>query len=535
MKSRHLKIKLTPGRSGNLKNFFFPVILIYLTAIHFNWHCQLIAQDIRLRQGFGLSTPYLHLGHHAYEYITLLQTRGYLSELSNSVRPYKRGDVAAALIHIDSLAVLSKSELFWVNFLRDEFSKEIRLLHQSDPSVLAEAGTELTNTLFTENNRLYNDSRIDPALHFSTPHFTSALRGRLDRSLIRDKTYIGRKTDYLGARVEDGYGRFDYHAFYCAIGRFAEEWSPVAGQSLIISPEAYTYDKFQLGILTKNIQFRSLFAMLEDFNTAKRYISAHRLDIRLNNGMQFGFSESVIYGGVNQTVDLSYLNPFSIFAEVQLNKKKEANENIAFDFSFPYRRFLFSGQILVDDFILDGAGSPPPNRKTSPDRLGMIYRILGNDLLLNNSQTSVIYERVGSYTYNVKQKRPWQSYTYQGKGLGAPVNDMDQIRLSWKYFPVPKWIFSAEAYYQRQGERTLLSHDFEDPTFVKLPFPSGRVEKTAGIHAGALFHYLHDFHFYIETGYASVKNYRHTKKDKSLFHGILNIEYHFSRPLFSEP
>ncbi len=534
MKNTKPMKKVIRIRNNNLKNILILVISIFFTVIQFFGSHRLTAQEILHYPAFDVATPFLDLGHPSYEYITLLQTRGYLSKLNISVRPYNRGEVAAALMSLDSNTTLSKNELLWVNFLRDEFSKEIRLLRQSGHSVLADAGTELTNTLFTENNRLYDDYRIDPALHFSTLHFTSALRGRLDRSLLRDKTYTGRNAGRLGARLEDGYGRFDYHAFYCAIGRFAEEWSPVAGQSLIISPEAYTYDKFQLGILTNNIQFRSLFAMLEDFNTAKRYVSAHRLDIQLNNGMHFGLSESIVYGGVNQTVDLAYLNPFSIFAEVQLNQKKEANENIAFDFSVPYRRFLFSGQILVDDFILDGAGSPPPNRKTSPDRLGMTYRILGNDLLLNNTQMSVMYERIGSYTYNVKQKRPWQSYTYQGKGLGAPANDMDHIRLSWKYFPLPKWIFSAEVYYKRQGERTLLSHDFEDPTFVKLPFPSGRVEETAGIYASALFHNWHDLHVKFETGYAYVKNHRNLKKDKSLLNGLLNIEYYFSRTLFNE-
>jgi hypothetical protein len=200
------------------------------------------------------------------------------------------------------------------------------------------------------------------------------------------------------------------------------------------------------------------------------------MDIRFRNGMQFGLMESVVYGGPGAGVELAYLNPFSLFANAQLNEGKEANENLALDVYIPVGTFRLLGQVLIDDYILDGPDKPAPNRKTSSDRLGWLLGIRVLDI--SRSRLELRYERVGSYTYNVKQKRPWQSYTYESRGLGYPSNDADTWTLFHTYYPSARVIVESSVGYTRQGERTLQSNDFEDSTFVKLPFPSGIVKRS---------------------------------------------------------
>jgi hypothetical protein len=201
----------------------------------------------------------------------------------------------------------------------------------------------------------------------------------------------------------------------------------------------------------------------------------------------------------------------------QLNDRKEANENLAFDFFIPLRPFNLSGQILIDDFILDGADKPAPNRKTSSDRLGFLFGIQGNDLIIKQSQWTILYERISSYTYNVKQKRPWQSYTYDGRGLGNENNDRDTWELNIKYFSIPKWIFDADLSFMRQGTRNLSSNDFEDSTFVNRPFPSGVVQRNLHFSAGALYQHSNTISLQAFVGFDNFSNFEHIAKRNNQF------------------
>ena len=474
------------------------------------------SQEIK-RPSYGyLRSTLLYTDHWAYNYIQLLQDRGYLRELYYSVKPYNRTDIAASLISVQD-DQLPTSEKYWVTLLKDEFSLEIRILTEKNdnPEAITKFKTEFEAKSYSQHRHFENDAYLNPEIHFSTEHIAISARGRIDNGLLNDPSYTGRKTDLLGARLEDGYGILYFGKINLFIGRIAQNWGPFPKQSLILSDNPYTYDQIGLNFMTKHVAFHSTFAKLNPtaYNSqqADRYFSAHRLDLKFNNGINLGFSETVIYGGPGQSIEFSYMSPFSIFMNTQTNDHKEANENLAFDFYIPLGQFNLTGQILVDDFILDGPDRPAPNRKTSSDRLGFLLGILGNDLIMKHSQWAIRYERIGSYTYNVKQKRPWQSYTHDGRGLGSESNDHDTWEMNIKYFPVPKWIFDMDASFSRQGSRSLSSNDFEDSTFVKLPFPSGIIEKTVSLSAGTLYQHTRSVFAEARIGVDHVLNYNHIK------------------------
>jgi hypothetical protein len=60
----------------------------------------------------------------------------------------------------------------------------------------------------------------------------------------------------------------------------------------------------------------------------------------------------------------------------------------------------------------------------------------------------------------------------------------------------------------------LASNDFEDSSFVKLPFPSGTVEKRLSLSGGAL--YQHGTVAFTETrvGFDRITNFKHIKDKK---------------------
>jgi len=476
----------------------------------------LLQSTIYSQNSVGEASVFLNTDHWAYTYINLLQDRGFLPSLYQSVRPYKRLEIASALQKIEEEKT-STTEKHWIDLLRTEFASEMDYL---------DGQTGTANTLFKvhTNGTFYKmlestrkDFFINPEINYHYGRVAASVRGRIDNGILHDPTYTGRKTDLVAARVEDGYGLWQAEHVYFLVGRFTSNWSPIPNRSLILSDNPYTYDKLQFGFQTKHIAFQTILAKLDNEGPANRYFSAHRLDLKLNSGINVGLTETVIYGGINQGVDLSYSNPFLIFAEAQLNDHKEANENIALDVFVPYKKLNFRGQLLIDDFILDGVSQPPPNRKTSPDRLGWLFSAQFNDLFFQNSQAELTYERLGSYTYNVKQKRPFQSYTYYAKGLGAPGNDGDALDLTFRYFPIPKYIFSASVFWARQGERSLASNDFEDSSFVKLSFPSGTVQKTLGLRLNALYQHSRQLFAEAEVGIDNIYHYLHQKNSAKTF------------------
>lgn len=489
-----------------------------------------MAQEKPIHSPINGSSTYLYTDHWAYTYIQLLQDRGHLQSLYYSIKPYRRMDIAKAVISI-SVENLSPSEKYWIELLKNEMKYEIQSLQlNDDENVALEAKLTAETKNYYQKNHFESDFYVNPEINYRMDYLAVSLRGRIDNGLLNDPTYTGRKADGLAARLEDGYGLLQFGKIDFFIGRSAQSWGPFNRRSLILSDHPYTYDRIGLNFLTKNIAFHSSFAKLNSmtFNNAPtdRYLSAHRLDIKLNNGINFGFSETAVYGGPDRSIDFSYMNPFTIFMNAQTNDGKEANENLAFDFFIPLKSISLKGQILVDDFILDGPNKPAPNRKTSSDRLGFLFGIQMHDVLIMNSQWDLLYERVGSYTYNVKQKRPWQSYTYDGRGLGGETNDRDLWNLSIKYFPFPKWIFDFDAVFFRKGERSLSSNDFEDSTFVKLPFPSGEVQSDINFALGTLYQHSDNLIFKGNVGLDHIINFKHTpKKNKTYFSFAMTLQW----------
>lgn len=504
-------------------------VLHFLSHIFLFSCLHVIAQDKSPSSSENMGSTLLYTDHWAYTYIQLLQDRGYLKDLYYSIKPYNRADLAKALINLEN-ETLTPAEKYWIELLRKEFATEITFLDSdNNREVAVSVKTSSGTSNYYQDNHFESDFFVNPEISYSMNHLGVFLRGRIDNGLLSDPTYSGRKADWIAARLEDGYGIFKFGQLGFFIGRTSHNWAPFSNQSLILSDNPYTYDQIGLNFETKHIAFHSTFAKLNAVAsgglTAERYFSAHRLDLKFNNGINLGFSETVVYGGPNQSIEFSYMNPFGIFMNAQTNDGKEANENLAFDFFIPLRKFNFKGQILIDDFILDGPNDPAPNRKTSSDRLGFLFAVQGNDILVQNTHSTLQYENVGSYTYNVKQKRPWQSYSYEGRGLGNESNDRESWNLNLKYFPIPKWIFDLDATFAKQGERNLASNDFEDSTFVKLSFPSGVVEKTLAVSLGVLYRHNQYIFGQARIGLDNVLNRKHIRnRDETSMYFLVQID-----------
>ena len=466
------------------------------------------------------ASVFIPIDHWMYSYITLLQDRGHLASLNPSVRPYTRKEVFGAVKKLNQTD-LSSAEKKWIQYIREELSDVAEDVACVD-TTLIRTSWEGRLSLRRQQNDTHGDYFVKPNLEISSDNFAIHLRARIDHALRRDTNYQGRKPSIGGAYLPDAYALLQWKSVRLTVGHYSTNWGPFENKSLIVSANPYPYERLELSWTTRRISIRSFVAQLDQAYNAGRYFSAHRMDIHLPHGINLGITESVIHGNADKTqpINWKYLNPINIFAEAQLNGGGDANENIAFDAYVPVGRFVFKGQFLVDDLILDGPDKPAPNRKTSPDRLGFLITGIINNPGLPSSQAQLDYERVSSYTYNIKSSRPWQSYTYNGLGLGSPRNDRDAWILTWRYFGFERWLLSLESGFFRQGERNLSSHDFTDSTMTVGKFPRGLVEKTWRLGIQADYFHAHNFW---ATCKISTDNVRNRSNKKTPLRHYLNV------------
>ncbi len=471
--------------------------------------------------------PYspLPVDHWTYLYLERLLDRGHLPELPVSFRPWNRYEIAGALTRIDR-SKLGDGEVHWLKLLEQEFRSELQSV---DTSARFRLGLDAGTGFQRREGRSDKDGRLDLSVEYTMSNFSGYARGRIDNSLKDDPLYTGRKTDWFGARMEDAFGMAHGKKLYVWIGRFGENWGPFPDQSLILSAHSYTYDKLGFGFRGRRMTFRSVFSQLDDVQGARRFLAAHRIDFRVTRSLHIGLSESVVYGGPGQDWDLTYSNPFTIFADAQHNEQKEANENVALDVLWRSTRVVARFQFLIDDLILDGPSQPAPNRKTSPDRLASLTSITLNDVPVPSSELEFSYFRAGTHTYNVKSKRPWQSYTFRSRGLGAPRNDGDAFRARFSYFRWAPAMLITEAGFTRQGERSLLSNDFEDSTFVKASsFPSGTASTMISLDQFVRYQPSGAYSVEGSVGWGHVRNYRFDKKDsRNFIHAMIRLQVIF--------
>lgn len=471
------------------------------------------------------ASSYLYLDHWAYPYIDFLQERGRLNGLYRMVRPYSRHGVAASLREIDPES-LNSVESHIVSILKDEFAAE--LWQPADSSSSGEGavltlGVEAQPAAGMAESEGELDFNLNTKIGLNTRYFSAFQRMRVDDRLAEDPSYFGRQEGGFGARMEDAYGLVQFSALTFFLGRTVRAWGPGPGGGFLISTNPYSYDHVGFQVETKHLNFTSLVARLDDTafgnQIQKRFLTTHRLDVRVSDRYQFGISESSLYGGADAGFDPALMNPFGFLHEVQLNSGKEANTMFTLDWWIrPLDKTVFFGEFLLDDFVLDGSDQPPPNRDTSPDRLGLSLGLKLHEVLFENGTLCLSYRRVGNYTYNVKSKRPWQAYTFEAKGLGARENDFDRTGVAYSVYVNPRLQISGHFEYLRNGARTLASNDFEDSTFVKLDFPSGTVERTLSVRLSADFLPNADFNAGGFVGLDRVGNAGNVKgKDDSSF------------------
>lgn len=438
---------------------------------------------------------YFPLDHPVYGWLDRAQERGMLLGLNRALRPYTREQVRLA-VKAQSRKNLKSFEQEWLDHLDRECSMELNSATSTDSSdlrilVRAEASADIRSLRpdrHDESAGLGFGGRfgnvVFDARFLRAPHLLGAIDSTEHRDpdvqSPREEGLIRPMEGYLKADFASHGGAFGVELFF---GRMARNWSPLLDESLILSGRALSFDHFGLALRSKHLTFSHLIARLNGMNyrnsasdswqRANRFMSIHRLDIRVRNSLRFGITESTVYGGPGASFDPALMNPFTSYrlTAIQDSDDHANNTLLALDgfVNIAGRASLF-GQFLFDDFL------------RRPDIQDRWAASLGLDLRDPPPLESVTLGLRGtvasSYVYNTF--RPWERYLIEGRSLGAPEgNDYWSAGAFVRKFLGPNLDLTARMDISGRGALRIASPSMELIGSGGRPFPTPVVEHTS--------------------------------------------------------
>ncbi len=320
--------------------------------------------------------------------------------------------------------------------------------------------------------------------HYVSDHVILANRTVMTNEYKFDPHYPGdlSGSDYwIYGRTNDAYININVKEFDLFVGRMNKNWGPINSPGTLISDNPYTYDNVSFSYTKNRFKFTNIYSRLEDADgfsyssddtlivdegVSRKYISGHRLDLRLFDNLQVGLTEMAIYGGPNRDFELSYINPMSFYYGIQRNERKGISGLWAFDLFYkPQPKITLYTQILVDDIIVNNVPGQD-DRARYPDRLGVVLSARTGDMFLQGLNLNLTYTKIWNQTY--QSLRSWENYHYRGLGLGFPQPGIESIGLKAGYWALFPFFIENELIVGRYGSVTI-----EDMFFLnKEKFPA---------------------------------------------------------------
>ncbi len=340
---------------------------------------------------------------------------------------------------------------------------------------------------------------------------------------IDDSLYFGSvgkfENDTFG-RIANSYIKYNQQYINIFYGRINRNFGLINTYSLIQSDNPYSYDHFLFDISNDDIKYSFLTSRLEDiygydvrndsipnYDWYKRFITIHRLEIAISKKLDIAITESILYGGINQSWISMYINPMNIYFLNKMSDRKgleetEANALMAIEFMYkPIKNITLYTQFLVDD--IDFTESL---RSIYPDRLGIYSKIVLTDLF-PKSLFYLDYIRISNWTYN--SFYTFGNYIYYSKSMGYPKNGVENFTLGFNYFNIPNFIISLKTQYTQERLQDITSPFIAE----KSKFPIGISQETIGTNIEIDYIPKSNISVKMNVEYSHYNNYLHMLRD----------------------
>ena len=456
------------------------------------------------REARGRGSAYLELGHWAYDYIDRLVARGRVSGLSPLLQPYRRVDIAAAIVEAEREGQLSRAEMEWVAVIKRELAREVELLgggRPQDVSFQGEVGAGVRALSHTHRDPLRpeGDDKVFATLRLQlrgeAPAVAGALRVRWDGQYLNDAQFPGgraierRQCDPIiqdcAYRAEDAYVEVQLPYVRVFFGRMYRNWGLPGTHGLLVAPYAYSYDHIGYRFGGERIALSGLYAPFNDFaGDTARHFASHRFDWQVTDNFLISVSESVVFGGLNRRIDFNLINPVGVW---EISGSSEGHERNALGLAEFWWR-IFDDLVTYGAFMVDNTsvGDEEQGRKEGFNQyaaaLGVQLPSLRSNLALRGDVTvvnSLAYRsRVDFFEY----------YALDNIGLAQDKTDAIVVSLQADWFPRSRLLLRPRLDLMWKGEDDI-TDAFPADAFTEHDFLLvGTIEKTIRPSLGGRLH-----------------------------------------------
>ncbi len=445
-------------------------------------------EETRPKETFRAS-PYLPLTDPAYPILDYWISAGRITSLSPFVKPYRRIEVARALLELDPGA-LSTGEEAWLSRLREALSAEFSWLEDaqaSNTSVSFELGAgagfysqthrdplrpefegEFSDGQILEDVRVEADGQAGPV--------AGALRTWREGMYRHDAQYPGGRVterrdgvlfDDLSTRIEEGYLELQSKYARLSFGRMYREWGAPGLPGFQRSDYAYSQEEISYRVGTDRVFLIGMFASYPDFGAdTAHYVAMHRLEIRPIDNLVIGLAESTAHGGPGENVDFRIVNPISIWQIAGKEEDTPYNKVGVFDAWWRAADWItVYGSVLAD----------ATNREGSCCQMGGSFglelpRLLPGWVLRANGSA---LQSLAYRTFLL-----WEEYSVERVGLGWDKVDLYLLSVEASGFPGAGLSIRPRLDIQLRGEGDFreLRPEVLPPDFPKILI--GRTEFT---------------------------------------------------------
>ena len=216
-------------------------------------------------------------------------------------------------------------------------------------------------------------------------------------------------------------------------------------------------------------------------SNVNRYINARGFEWTNKRNLLIGLSETIVYSGVNRSLDIGYLNPIGSHLEIELNDRLnvngDGNANAVWQIHIDYllgSRIRASFNYLLDEFVID------PNIEIGKEH-GKAFSIRSSILVYKHNQK--IFNLFGSMVYigtpTFRHSFGDNNFVNAGKPLGHIWgSDGKESKIGMSFLSSNKLIIKLVLGHFVIGEESIISRPYDRYyDYQKGKFPSGELSK----------------------------------------------------------
>lgn len=520
------ELSITANMYENLGNFArsFLILLLSLTL-----------QNNTLSTPF--SVPYNHL---SYQLLERLQAKGILKDTLSNVRPYSRDDVARLLAMAwRNGEKLSKIEREQLKQLMQEFVEELQELGLSNINSYSDIiDWSEGNKRFRANTGYYSVSVLTKGTE-SYKTFRNSLRIDLevnleDDLLMKNDNTISHvssndpqvlmrqhKTRYYMDEVNrDSWFETDSNAYLILRSRWTDLqfgkdyilWGPGHHGVIGLSAVDPTFSMVRFPFSIGRLKFVNILGFLRhdpgrsnlSKDIIKKYISAHRLEVKIMPGLLVGWQEAYIYDKFH----IELANPFmpyemahDYFADTG-NYVSEGDIDICL---IPNVRLYAS--LFLDDLHIKNPFTYGANRWAI-----LMGIFIVDPFSLDNLDLRAEYARVEPWTYSnkgvIEQPPAPTSYNHFDVPLGHWIgSNADDLFFELRYQINKSFSINSSFFRIRIGEIGSNLYEYSDKAMSsKKKFLDGITEKTYNFGLSACYRFHRDSSIRMGYNHLRIKN-----------------------------